>query len=236
MSARTVAVEVAQCRRVLGHTSDDAVVFALDELRVEAGEHLALVGPSGCGKSTLLNLIAGLVLPDTGRIEVAGAEWVALSPGARDRHRGGQIGFVFQSFNLLDPFTALENVLLALKFGRALDPRERHARAVELLKRVGLGHRLDVRPGRLSVGERQRVAIARALANRPPLLLADEPTGALDPPTADSVFGLLVEVAHESGAALLMVTHDHDLADRLPRRFDCKGLVRHEPTEGKISP
>lgn len=235
MTPTAVAVEANQCRRLLGRASGDDVVFALDALRVEAGEHVALVGPSGCGKSTLLNLIAGLVLPDAGRVAVAGAEWGRLSPAARDHHRGSRIGFVFQSFNLLDPFSAVENVEMALRFGRAVPRGAHRGRAVELLRRVGLGHRLDARPGRLSVGERQRVAIARALANRPPVLLADEPTGALDPPTASSVFDLLVEVARESGAALLMVTHDAELAARLPRRFECRGLVRHEATVGGSS-
>lgn len=139
------------------------------------------------------------------------------------------MGFVFQSFNLLDSFSALENVVIGMRFGRALPHRERHAAAVALLERVGLQRRLHSRPVRLSMGERQRVAIARAIANRPGLLLADEPTGALDPATAQEVFGLIRDVCRESGCALVLVTHDLELAGQLPGQFDCRGLVRHAP-------
>ena len=137
------------------------------------------------------------------------------------------MGFVFQSFNLLDGFSALENVLVGLRFGRSCPHGEKRARAVALLERVGLQRRLDSLPGRMSVGERQRVAIARALANRPAILLADEPTGALDPATAADVFGLIRNVCEEERCALILVTHDLDLAVQLPRQVDCRGLIRH---------
>ena len=145
------------------------------------------------------------------------------------------MGFVFQSFNLLEGFSALENVLVGMRFGRSCASSERRKRAMALLERVGLQHRLDSLPGRMSVGERQRVAIARALANRPALLLADEPTGALDPATAKQVFGLIREVCREENCALMLVTHDFDLAAQLPRQVDCHGLIR-DPARKKPAP
>lgn len=192
-----------------------------------AGDSVALVGPSGCGKSTLLNLIAGLRRADSGDVIVAGEDLSRLSPARLDRHRGANCGMVFQTFHLLAPFTAVENVAIGLRFGARSRSRAR-AKATEVLKRVGLGHRLNARPGQLSVGERQRVAIARAIAGDAPILLADEPTGALDPATGREIFTLLREVAEEHERALIMVTHDHDLAGELPRTFDCSGLIRSE--------
>ncbi len=210
-----------------------AVQFHLADLTVEAGESVALTGPSGCGKSTLLNLVAGLRRPDAGEIVVAGADLTRLSPARLDRHRGAHCGMVFQSFHLLAPFTALENVTIGLRFG-ARGRRGARDRAEAVLRRVGLGDRLHVRPGALSVGERQRVAIARAVAGDASILLADEPTGALDPATGRAVFTLLRDVAAEEGRSLLMVTHDHALAAELPRTFDCTGLVRAgEPARGE---
>ena len=188
-------------------------------------EQVALTGPSGCGKSTLLNLVAGLRRPDSGRIVVHGTELEQLSSGKLDVFRGRTMGFVFQSFNLLEGFSALENVLVGMRFGRSCAHSERRTRAVALLERVGLQHRLDSLPGRMSVGERQRVSIARALANRPALLLADEPTGALDPATAKQVFALIREVCREENCALMLVTHDLDLAAQLPRQVDCHELI-----------
>lgn len=144
------------------------------------------------------------------------------------------MGFIFQSFNLLDSFSALENVMIGMRFGRAYHGAEQQRRATALLDRVGLLRRLHTRPGRLSVGERQRVAIARAIANRPALLLADEPTGALDPTTAEDVFALIREICREEQCALMLVTHDLDLAAKLPRQIDCRGFVTHVPSlEGK---
>ena len=230
MNAITPAsVEMRDCRLRLGYAETEVVAFELTALRLEAGEEVALTGPSGCGKSTLLNLIAGLRRPDAGSIVVQGTDLGCLSSSKLDTFRGRTMGFVFQSFNLLESFSAIENVVVGMRFGRARPHTERRARAAALLERVGLQRQMHVRPSRLSVGERQRVAIARAIANRPALLLADEPTGSLDPATATVVFQLIREVCREERCALLLVTHDIDLASGLPRQVDCRGLIRHLP-------
>jgi len=206
----------------LRHVLAPGVHFALDELLVSKGECLALTGPSGCGKSTLLSLIAGLTRVQSGSVRVLGTKLGSLGTAALDRHRGQHCGMVFQSFHLLPAFTALENVRIGQRFsGREGD-------AVEMLERVGLSHRLQTRVSRLSVGEKQRVAIARALLGRPALLLADEPTGSLDPKTGRQVFDLMRDLVREHGTTWLMVTHDHTLARELPRQFDCTLLIRSE--------
>ncbi|MEM6673164.1 MAG: ABC transporter ATP-binding protein [Planctomycetota bacterium] len=216
---RDVSLRLSQANR------SPSVQFRLPAFDVEAGEAVALTGPSGCGKTTLLNLIAGLLRADSGDVVVAGVELSGLSSARLDRHRGAHCGMVYQTFQLLAPFTAVENVAIGLRFGA----RQRGSlkdRAAEALRRVGLADRLHARPDQMSVGERQRVAIARALAGGAPLLLADEPTGSLDPDTGREVFALLREVAEEDGRTLLMVTHDLGFAAELPRAFDCTGLVR----------
>jgi ABC-type lipoprotein export system ATPase subunit len=227
MTSNPPAVDIRDCGLRLGVSAGDVIAFRLGCFRLDAGEQVALTGPSGCGKSTLLNLVAGLRRPDEGSISVQGTDMKPLSSYGLDAFRGRTMGFVFQSFNLLEGFSALENVLIGMRFGRSCPHGERHARAVSLLERVGLRRHLDASPGRMSVGERQRVAIARALANRPALLLADEPTGALDPTTAEDVFGLIREVCGEEHCALMLVTHDLDLAAQLPTQFDCRGLIQH---------
>jgi len=227
MSALPPAVEISNCGLRLGIAAGAVVTFKLEYFQLDAGGEVALTGPSGCGKSTLLNLVAGLRRSHEGRICVQGTDLKPLSSSGLDAFRGRTMGFVFQSFNLLEGFSALENVLVGMRFGRSCPHAKRRARAVALLERVGLQRRLDSLPGRLSVGERQRVAIARALANRPALLLADEPTGALDPTTAEAVFGLIREVCREEQCALILVTHDLELAAQLPRQFDCRGLIHH---------
>lgn len=189
---------------------------------------MALWGPSGCGKSTLLNLISGLLTPDTGHIEIDGVETHKLGDAAMDQFRGERFGFVFQTFNLLSPFTALQNVMLAMRFADTIPGREWEPRARALLERVSLGHRLKNKPATMSVGEQQRVAIARALANRPKIIVADEPTGSLDPKNAAAVMDLLLEVCTEEKVTFLLVTHDRALADRLPVRFDCSGLIEED--------
>ena len=201
-----------------------SVWFRLPAFEAAPGETVALTGPSGCGKSTLLNVVAGLRRVDEGDVNVAGIDLSTLGPAQLDRHRGANCGMVFQTFQLLAPFTALENVAIGLRFGSRRKAQARH-RATEALHRVGLGDRLQARPDQLSVGERQRVAIARAIAGEAPILLADEPTGALDPTTGREVFSLLREVAAEGNRTLLMVTHDLALAAELPRTFDCTDLV-----------
>ena len=180
-------------------------VIRLRQFDLAAGEQAALVGESGSGKSTLLNLIAGILLPDEGEIVVNGTDLTKLGEAARDRFRAANIGYVFQSFNLLQGFTALENVSLGQMFGGGNGGADR---AVPLLKSVGLEHRLHHKPRALSVGEQQRVAIARALVNAPPLVLADEPTGSLDSRNGTAVLELLRQICADGKHTLLLVTHD----------------------------
>src|SRR5580658_10192025 len=168
---------------------------------------VALEGESGSGKTTLLNLIAGILKPDAGAIRIAGREMSALSEAARDRLRATTIGYIFQTFNLLQGYTCLENVLLGMSFGPGAD----RAFAAALLERVGLGNRLKHYPRQLSTGQQQRVAVARALANRPKLVLADEPTGNLDHKNAAEALALIRTACQENGAALLLVSHDRDV-------------------------
>lgn len=181
-----------------------ALVVDVPRFAVAAGHQVALRGASGSGKTTFLNLIAGILRPDAGRISIAGTEIASLSESVRDAVRAKNIGYVFQTFNLLQGYTALENVLLGMMFGAGADA----AFAARLLDRVGLKDRAKYRPSQLSVGQQQRVALARALANRPQLVLADEPTGSLDAKHAREALGLLRELCTESGAALLLVSHD----------------------------
>jgi ABC-type lipoprotein export system ATPase subunit len=174
----------------------------------------------------MLNLISGLLRPDDGIIRVDGVETSTLSEGRRDRFRGERFGFVFQTFNLLAPFSALQNVLLGMRFSDTVPDAEWKVRATALLQRVGLGHRLHSKPATLSVGERQRVAIARALANKQKIVAADEPTGSLDPKTAAGVMDLLLDLCREEHVTLLLVTHAQEISDRCEMHFDCTGLVR----------
>lgn len=202
------------------------VEFVCSEFHAPAGAHVALWGPSGCGKSTMLNLITGLLLPDSGTITVDGQQIQGMADSKLDAFRGERFGFVFQTFNLLKPFSALQNVMMGMRFSDTRPQKEWKPRATELLERVGLGHRLHAKPATLSVGEQQRVAIARALANKQKIVVADEPTGSLDPKTAASVMELLLELCREEKVTMLLVTHDEKIANALPGRFDCSGLVR----------
>jgi len=180
----------------------DVPTFAMD-----AGQQVALQGSSGCGKTTFLNLIAGILRPDNGTIQFNERDTRALSEAGRDRLRAESLGYVFQTFNLLQGYSALENVLLGMMFGKGRDFD--YARA--LLERVGLADRMQYRPRQLSVGQQQRVAVARALANKPQLVLADEPTGNLDHLHAREALALIREICEENGAALLLVSHDRDI-------------------------
>lgn len=188
---------------------------------VEAGATVAIVGPSGSGKTTLLGLCAGLDRATSGRVQLDGTELGALDEDARARVRRDQVGFVFQSFNLMPTLTALENVMVPAELrGNGIGVR---AAAVELLGRVGLGDRLDHYPVQLSGGEQQRVALARAFINRPKLLFADEPTGNLDAETAARIVDLLFALNREAGTTLVLVTHDLELARRTGRVIRLRG-------------
>lgn len=189
------------------------------DLAIAAGDHVAIVGRSGSGKSTLLNLLGMLDSPSEGAVWFHGEPVRRMRRGRLDRLRGRNVGFVFQQFNLLAGRTALENVEMPLGYasGRAFWTRRRAA--TRMLERVGLGHRLESTPEQLSGGEQQRVAIARALVRRPALILADEPTGALDVETGASVMALLDEIASEADAALVTITHDLHVAARARRHY-----------------
>ena len=192
-----------------------AHVIDMPRLVLARAEQMLLVGGSGSGKSTLLHLIAGLIEPESGRINVAGRHMHALMGADRDLFRGRTIGMIFQTFNLLQGFSALENVLAALMFSDL--PKGRHeARARELLASLGI-ERTHATPDRLSVGQQQRVAVARALACRPTLVLADEPTASLDPENAAAALDLIQSACRDQGAALLLVSHDPSVAGRFRR-------------------
>ena len=181
---------------------------------VKNGEQMALVGKSGCGKTTLLHTIAGITRADTGQIKIDGIDIASLSEAGVDKVRADRIGYVFQTFNLLPGFTALENVLLGMTFARGRrDPQ----RARQLLERVGLSHRATHKPAALSVGEQQRVAVARALANKPSLLLADEPTANIDPRNQQKIVDLIRTTCREEGVSLIIVTHSQEVAGQFER-------------------
>ncbi len=203
-------------------------VYDLGEVQVEAlrrvsltirqGEFVALVGPSGSGKSTLMNTLGCLDRPTSGSYLLAGREIVTLSRDERAEVRNERIGFVFQNFNLLSRTSALENVELPLLYARAMSARKRRERAVELLRKVGLGDRLDHHPSQLSGGQQQRVAIARALVNEPAILMCDEPTGNLDTRTSKEIIQLFRQLNTENGITVILVTHDQDVS-RAARRI-----------------
>jgi putative ABC transport system ATP-binding protein len=188
-------------------------ILDVPRFQIQRGEQVVLLGPSGCGKTTLLHVIAGISRADQGRILLDGVEVTRFSEGRRDRIRADKLGYVFQTFNLLPGFSALENVLLGMTFARG---KMDYPRALALLERVGLSHRQTHKPAALSVGEQQRVAVARALANRPKLLLADEPTANVDPANQQNIVNLIRETCREEQIALLLVTHAPEVA----RQFD----------------
>ncbi len=192
-----------------------SVLESLD-LRINPGDSVAIVGPSGAGKSTLLSLLAGLDIPESGEILFQGEAFSGLSEDQRAAVRRGRIGFVFQSFQLLQGLTAVENVMLPLEL-TGMSVAQAKQRAMKWLERVGLGARTHHRPRMLSGGEQQRVALARAFVNEPALLFADEPTGNLDRRTGESVSELLFELNQETGTTLILVTHDERLASRCQR-------------------
>ena len=204
---------------------DGPFQLEVPELQVAAGERVAVIGPSGSGKTTLLRLVSGIDTPDAGRVVTNGVELSGLSDVERRRFRLRSVGLVFQEFELLEYLSVLDNMLLPFHLDGGLDGRAAaRERVRELAGRVGLSDKLSRLPARLSQGERQRVAVCRALATRPPLLLADEPTGNLDPATGRQVLDEFVGFATEEGATLVVVTHDHALLERFDRVLDVSEL------------
>ena len=198
-------------------------ILDVPRLQLGAGEQVVIRGRSGGGKTTLLNVIAGLSAVDEGQIVINGTDVTRLPEAVRDRFRAQHIGFVFQTFNLLAGFTALENVLLGMTFTGQRGDRQR---ATDLLERVGLGHRLTHKPAALSVGEQQRVAVARALVNRPVLLLADEPTANIDPAHQQQVVDLLREACRAENVAMLLVTHAPEVSNQFERVVELEEVNR----------
>ena len=216
-------LNIENLRKSFG-TPDGSVLTVVDipAFSLDSGQQTALCGTSGSGKTTFLNLIAGILKPDGGRVELDGCLISEAGEAGRDRLRARTIGYIFQTFNLLQGYTCIENVLLGMSFGSGADRRW----ARELLGRVGLGKRLDHLPRQLSTGQQQRVAVARALANRPKLVLADEPTGNLDPASAAESLGLIRETCQENGAALLLVSHDRGVLGQFDNVRDLADINR----------
>src|SRR3954469_22343243 len=189
-------------------------ILDIREFSVKQGEQMVLVGRSGCGKTTLLHTIAGISKADEGEIRIGNVDIAGMSEAGVDRVRAEMIGYVFQTFNLLPGFSALENVMLGMTFSRGKKDRQR---AEQLIARVGLAHRKTHKPAALSVGEQQRVAVARALANKPGLLLADEPTANIDPRNQQNIIELIRETCEEEGVSLVLVTHSTEVAGQFGR-------------------
>ncbi|AIA76539.1 ABC transporter [Halomonas campaniensis] len=222
----TVMLECNSLTRVYSEGPQDLTVLDQLELKVHAGERVAIVGSSGSGKTTLLNLLGGLDRPSAGSVVIAGEPLAGLNEAALGRFRNRYIGFVYQFHHLLAEFTALENAALPLII-RGQSKKAAEQRAMQLLERVGMKARADHKPGELSGGERQRVAIARALVTDPSLVLMDEPTGNLDQATASTILALMDELAKESACAFVIVTHDVSLAAHQDRvlRLDSGQLI-----------
>jgi ABC-type lipoprotein export system ATPase subunit len=216
-------IHLRNVRKSYARGAESVLACAVDRLDVAAGEQVALVGRSGTGKTTLLHILAGILRPDTGEVEVVGRRIDQLNETQRDRHRGRHIGMVYQTFNLLQPFTALENVLLGALFGKGAG-NDARLRAEALLQQVGLADRMHHRPRELSVGQVQRVAICRALVNDPELVLMDEPLGNQDKATGGQVLDLLLQIASHGKKTVVMVTHDPESAKRMQRTVDLATL------------
>ncbi|MEO1229941.1 MAG: ABC transporter ATP-binding protein [Myxococcota bacterium] len=221
------AIEVEQLVKVYGDGEMSLRVLDGIDLRVERGEIVALCGPSGSGKSTLLNILGCLDRPTSGRYRLDGEDVSTYDRAEQASVRLRRLGFIFQSFQLLSDLTALENVILPLQYAK-VSRADRKTRAAEALAGVGLGDRLEHRPSELSGGQKQRVAIARALVLEPSLLLADEPTGALDSRTGVAVLELLAGLHADRGVTIVMVTHDRGVADWAHRQVNLRdGRIRH---------
>jgi len=229
MTAGTrVAIEAQGLTKVVQDATGSLTILDDISLSIEAGETVAIVGASGSGKSTLLGLLAGLDVPTRGSVKLFGHALFERDEDARAQLRAERVGFVFQSFQLLPHLTALENVLLPLELaGKVPDDASPESAARSLLERVGLGERLSHYPRTLSGGEQQRVALARAFVGRPPILLADEPTGSLDARTGAAVIDLMFELNKERGSTLVLVTHDPQIAALCGRRIElAAGRIR----------
>ncbi|MEL6187116.1 MAG: ABC transporter ATP-binding protein [Myxococcota bacterium] len=214
-------VEIRDLRKTYWMDEQSIEVLRGVDLDLHQGDRVSIIGPSGSGKSTFLHVLGTLDAPTTGEVRYRGENVFARGSGDVARFRNRTIGFVFQFHHLLPEFTALENVAMPALIQR-LSSREAERRAAEVLERVGLGHRLEHRPGELSGGEQQRVAIARALVLEPELLLADEPTGNLDEATAEGIHELLAETHRRTGLTVVLVTHSSRLASRMPRRLEMR--------------
>ena len=216
-------VEIRDLILQYGNASESSPVLNVPHWELEPNEQAAVSGPSGSGKSTFLNVLAGLLIPQNGRVEVCGQDLTCMGEAHRDRFRARHIGYIFQTFNLLQGYTAMENVLLGATFSQQAADRPR-IRA--LLERVGLGHRLHHLPAHMSIGEQQRVAIARALAKRPELILADEPTGSLDPGHTREIVHLLRDACRDERCSLVVVSHESTVVGAFERRDDFLSVNR----------
>lgn len=230
MSSNTEhANEILRCQQlgmVYTEGPNDVEVLKSVDLQIDKAERIAIVGASGSGKSTLLHLLGGLDLPSSGSVWIDGQEMSGVSDKKRGEIRNQYLGFVYQFHHLLPEFTAVENVAMPLLI-RGVDSSEAYATASVLLTEIGLGHRLEHRPIELSGGERQRAAIARALVTKPGCVLADEPTGNLDSKTADTVFNIMLDLNQNSDTALVMVSHDMGLAERMDKIYNLEdGVLR----------
>jgi lipoprotein-releasing system ATP-binding protein len=211
------STSILQCKQLTMRYNQgglDVEVLKGVDLSIGVGERVAIMGASGSGKSTLLHLLGGLEKPSGGKVVLDGVNLNEVGAGPLAKLRNKSLGFIYQSHHLLGEFTVLENTAMPLLIA-GLSVKQAIARATELLKRVGLGHRIEHKPGELSGGERQRAAVARALINKPCVVLADEPTGNLDSKTADQVYQLMLELNQELNVSFLVVTHDHELASRM---------------------
>jgi putative ABC transport system ATP-binding protein len=210
-------LRVNQLKKSFSSPEGESVkVVDVDKFSLDLSEFCGMRGESGSGKTTFLHLLAGILSPDDGLIELEGQNTVQMNSSEKDSLRAGKIGYVFQSFNLLQGFSCIENLKLAMSFGSNCN----ESYAEELLKKVGLAHRLSYKPSQLSIGQQQRVALARALVNKPKLVLADEPTGNLDSKNAKNAINLLCELCRETDTALLVVSHDERVVSNFERQID----------------
>ena len=216
-NASATMIKLNNVRKDYRSGNNTTTIVDVDELNISAGEKVAIVGASGSGKTTLLNLLSGLVVADSGQIVIDGQEITTLSESGRDRFRANNIGYLFQNFHLLDGYSALENVELGMLFASGAVKSQR---AAEQLTKLGLGERLHHQPSELSIGQQARVALARATVNNPKIILADEPTGALDSASAREALDLLFEQSASHDSTLICVTHDKSVAANFDRILD----------------